>query len=63
MANGESYAVHVECTYCKTQQIVKAESNLGGGIGVGAQTVSCIKCKKNFEATVPDRIIGGPFAA
>jgi hypothetical protein len=63
MANGRSYEVDVECTHCKTHQVVKAESNLGCRIGLGAQTVACFKCKKDFEATVPDEIISGPFAA
>ena len=34
---------------------------VGGYTGPGPQTITCVKCKRDFEVNVPDKIIAGPF--
>jgi len=60
-----SYVVMVvACTHahCRAMQRVKVAAHPGFS-GAGAQTVTCIKCKNDFEVNVPDKIVGGPFPA
>jgi DNA-directed RNA polymerase subunit M/transcription elongation factor TFIIS len=50
----------VECPRCKTKQKVHVASRTGFA-QMGERTIQCIKCSNHFKATVPDRIIRGPF--
>ena len=52
----------VECPRCKTKQKIHV-STIGGGVKVEDQTIPCIQCDLNFNVTVPEKIIGGPFPA
>jgi hypothetical protein len=46
----ESFGIGtVECEHCKTKQGVRAAINPTGGVKPDTQTVSSIKCKKDFE--------------
>jgi hypothetical protein len=54
--------VTLECPRCKTQQKV----HIAAGPGLrqtGGERISCINCDHHFKATIPDRIIRGPFPA
>jgi transposase-like protein len=62
MANERYIVMTVECPRCKTKQKVHVSTNIGGA-QMGDQKLSCIKCDDHFKATVPDRIIRGPFPA
>ena len=60
---GERYVVMtVECSRCKTKQkihvVLRTEPK-----PVGDQTIQCIQCDLNFNVTVPDKVIRGPFPA
>jgi hypothetical protein len=46
--------------HCKQKQIVHVYVRAGRS-PMNNQTVTCIKCKKEFDVLVPDPIIGGPF--
>jgi hypothetical protein len=50
----------VDCAFCHTKQTVHIVAREGFA-QVGSQTVVCINCKREFEVTVMDRIIEGPF--
>lgn len=53
----------VVCTHCKAKQVVRVAIAAGGGYGLDPQTITCIKCKRDFaDATVLDKIVDGPFA-
>jgi len=57
----ERYAVMtVECQRCKTKQKVHVAAR-SGFAQMGSQTIPCIKCEKDFDVMVPDKIIRGPF--
>ncbi len=59
----ERYVVMtVECQHCKTRQKVHVAARTGVGQKVG-HTILCIKCGKDFDVKVPDRIVRGPFPA
>ena len=51
----------VQCEHCKENQSVSIAFRLGGYVGPGPQTITCIKCKRDFDVTVPDKILAGPF--
>lgn len=53
-------SVTVECTHCKTKQIVRVAVRADFA-GMGMQTIKCIECQKEFEAMLPDKIMSGPF--
>ena len=63
MADEHYIVMTVECPRCKTKQKVHVNTRAGLPPKVGDQTVPCLKCDNRFEATVPDRIIRGPFPA
>jgi hypothetical protein len=50
----------VECPGCKTKQKVHVAAR-SGFAQMGSQTIPCIKCEKDFDVMVPDKIIRGPF--
>jgi hypothetical protein len=50
----------VECQNCKKKQIVHVAA--GAGLGMkGRQIIRCINCDHQFDAVLPDEIVGGPF--
>lgn len=49
----------IECPHCNTQQKVHVV-NLGPG-HMPNQYVFCINCDNEFDVTLPDKIVGGPF--
>lgn len=55
-------SVTVECTHCKTKQLVRV-STITGGARLGIQIICCINCNAHFNLSIPDRIINGPFPA
>jgi hypothetical protein len=60
MANEHYVVSTVECPRCKTNQKVHVSTSNGGEQTV-FQTIPCIRCDNHFRATVPNRIIRGPF--
>jgi hypothetical protein len=59
----ERYVVMtVECPHCKNKQKVRVATR-PGPTQVGDQTIPCIQCDLDFNVTVPDKIIRGPFPA
>ena len=57
----ERYVVKtVECPTCKTKQKVHVAARTGFE-QMADQEIQCIKCSNHFNATVPDKIIRGPF--
>jgi hypothetical protein len=60
MADERYVVMTVECQYCKTKQKVHAAASAGGA-QMGDQTIRCIMCNNQFKATVPARIVDGPF--
>jgi hypothetical protein len=53
------YEIDVDCPHCKAKQLVRMKS----GPGPALQTISCIKCQRDFDVNAPDQIVGGPFPA
>ena len=51
----------IECPLCNTQQKVHVV-NLGPG-HMPTQYLICINCDSEFDVTLPDKIVGGPFPA
>ena len=62
MADERYVVMTVECQRCKTKQKVHVAASPGGA-QIRGQRIPCINCNKHFKATVPDRIIRGPFPA
>jgi hypothetical protein len=60
MADDRYVVMTVECQHCKTKQKVHVAVRTGFA-QMGDQMIQCIRCDKHFVATVPDRIIRGPF--
>ena len=60
MADEHYIVMTVECLRCKTKQKihVAARSRFAQ---MGSQTIPCIKCEKDFDVMVPDKILRGPF--
>lgn len=52
----------IECPHCKVKQKVNVGVNLRPG-HMPTQYVFCINCDSEFDVTVPDKIVGGPFIA
>jgi YesN/AraC family two-component response regulator len=53
--------IAIECPHCKVRQ------NIHVGAGTAAQKecqyISCINCHSEFDISVPDKIVAGPFVA
>ena len=62
MADERYVVMTVECPRCKTKQKVHVAARTGFA-QMGDQKIQCIRCDNHFKATVPDRIVGGPFPA
>lgn len=62
MADKRFVVMTVECPTCKTKQKVHVAARTGFA-QMGDQTIQCLRCDNYFKATVPDRIIRGPFPA
>jgi hypothetical protein len=60
MADERYVVMTVECQHCKTKQKVHVAA-LTGFAQMGSQMIPCIKCEKDFEVMVPDKIVRGPF--
>jgi hypothetical protein len=61
--HGERYVVMtVECSRCKTKQKIHVALRTEPK-QVGDQTIPCVQCDLDFNVTVPDKIIRGPFPA
>jgi transcription elongation factor Elf1 len=52
--------VTVSCSHCQQEQVVHTQAR-GGIWSMAHQIIKCLKCEQEFEVTVPDAIIGGPF--
>lgn len=52
----------IECPHCQAKQKVHVAINLGPG-HMPNQYVFCINCNSEFDVTLPDKIVGGPFPA
>jgi hypothetical protein len=62
MADEHYIVMTVECPCCKTKQKVHVAASPGGA-QMGDQAIPCIKCEKDFDVMVPDKILRGPFPA
>ena len=60
MADEHFVVMTVECQLCKTKQKVHVAAR-SGFAQMGSHTIPCIKCEKDFDVMVPDKIIRGPF--
>jgi hypothetical protein len=60
MADERYVVMMVECQHCKAKQKVHVAVRAGFA-QMGSQTIPCIKCEKDFDVMVPDKIVGGPF--
>jgi hypothetical protein len=52
----------VQCQHCKAKQSVHVAAPTGFA-QMGNQTIHCIKCKRNFDVSVPDKTVEWPFPA
>jgi transcription elongation factor Elf1 len=51
----------VACTHCGAKQAVHIAVRTGFA-QMSSQTILCVKCKKDFDVMVPDKIVDGPFS-
>jgi hypothetical protein len=63
MTDEQFAEIPIECPHCKAKQKVRVTGRTGFSQMAGPQTIQCIKCKKDFEKSIPDTIVGGPFPA
>jgi hypothetical protein len=52
--------IPISCSHCQAKQVVQVHARTGF-IQTAEQTVRCLKCEKDFRASLPNQIIGGPF--
>ena len=52
----------IECPHCKVRQNIHVAVSPGFA-QKGSQYMSCVNCRSEFDVKVPDKIVGGPFAA
>jgi YesN/AraC family two-component response regulator len=50
----------VECPHCRVRQKVQVAAR--PGTAQERQFISCVDCHSEFDAKVPNKIVGGPFA-
>ena len=62
MADERCVVMTVECPRCKTKQKIHVVARLGPTL-MADESIQCIQCELHFNATVPDKIIRGPFPA
>jgi len=60
MANDHYIVMTVECSRCKTKQKIHVALRTGA-TQMADGSIQCLGCNKYFKATLPDRIIRGPF--
>ena len=61
MAKAAEFVVMmIKCPHCKTKQKVHVGVNLIPS-PMPSQYVFCINCDRDFDVTLPDKIVGGPF--
>ena len=60
MTEGPFVVMTVECPHCKQKQSihVNARTRIAQ---YSPQTIPCINCDGDFNVTVSDKIVGGPF--
>ena len=49
------------CPRCQEKQAVQVRAG-GGFAQMSGQAIRCVKCERDFDAMVPDVIVGGPFS-
>jgi DNA-binding NarL/FixJ family response regulator len=54
--------ITIECPQCKVRQNIHVAVSPGFA-KKERQYISCINCHSEFDVTVPDKIVGGPFIA
>jgi ribosomal protein S27E len=54
--------IPVECDDCHEKQTVHVAARTGFR-QMGDQTIKCVRCGKDFNVFVPNKIIDGPFGA
>lgn len=52
----------IECPHCKVRQNIHVAVR-SGLTQKERQYISCVNCHSEFDVTVPDKIVGGPFIA
>jgi uncharacterized protein YjbI with pentapeptide repeats len=50
--------VTVSCSHCQQEQVVHTQARIWS---LAHESVKCLKCEQEFQVTVPDAIVGGPF--
>jgi hypothetical protein len=57
----EAYVVMtISCPHCKQEQVVQVRARTGFGV-MSEQSITCVNCKRDFPAMLPDKIVGGPY--
>jgi uncharacterized protein YjbI with pentapeptide repeats len=51
--------VTVSCSHCQQEQVVHTQAR--GIWSLAHESVKCLKCEQEFQVTVSDAIVGGPF--
>ena len=62
MAVERYVVIPAECPRCKIKQKIHVAVRAGAA-QVGDQTIPCVQCDLDFNVTVSDKIIRGPFPA
>ena len=50
------------CKHCGTEQMILVVAGKGFA-QMNERFITCVECRKDFPAMVPDRIVGGPLRA
>jgi ribosomal protein S27E len=50
--------VTVSCSHCQQEQVVHTQARIWS---LAHESVKCLKCEQEFQVTVSDAIVGGPF--
>jgi uncharacterized protein YbaR (Trm112 family) len=49
----------VSCPDCQQKQVLEVRARAGFGV-MSEQSITCVRCKKDFPVMLPDKIVGGP---
>lgn len=60
MPNQPFIVIPVKCSNCGAKQVVRMRARAGFS-QYGPQAINCVACEREFEALIPDQILGGPF--
>jgi len=52
--------IPISCPHCQVKQVVRVRARTGFA-QMAQQAVVCVKCQREFNVTVPDEIVSGPF--